>query len=405
MPYERELSFLCDVLARGRVGVERVALSTLAERMRTAEAELPFALRGLTAARLSSLAEKTLYLVSDPMGISYRLMLLPGITPVTLLLIGPYRTFLLSEAERMEVGERLGFSPNRQQYFAEYYNSIPHLRSDDPLFLMLNAFCERAFSCQSFAVEELHTDLVGHAPLGNAATSSMEADAAMRAKAMEQRYAFENELIRAVEQGQLHTEERLLSALSGSAFERRLADTLRNSKNYAIIMNTLLRKAAERGGVHPAAIDRVSSAFAAAIEELPTAERAPKLMREMFRTYCLLVREQSTLHLPRAVRETVLRIHADLSSDLSTGSLARAQGVSTAYLSSAFRRAMGVTLSEYVRSRRMQYAARLLLDTGLEIQTVALHCGLPDLQYFSKLFKAEYGMSPSRYRAVSQRNA
>ncbi len=394
----QELSFLCDVLERSRVGVETVALSDLVARMEQESGEEPFALRGLSAARLAALRERTLYLVSDPMGLSYRLLLIPEMTPATLLLIGPYRAVALSQDRLMEMGERLGIPPNRQQYFTEYYNGIPHLPSDAPLWMMLYTFCERVFMSSAFAVEELHADLVGRVPSVDAATASMTADATLRVKAMEQRYAFENELIRAVEQGQLHTEERLLAALSADVFVKRLPDPVRNSKNYAIIMNTLLRKAAERGGVHPVGLDRVSSAFAAAIEALPSAERSLELMREMFRTYCRLVREQRTAHLPRAVREAVLRIHADLAADLSTGALAREQGVSTAYLSAAFRRTTGDTLSEYVRRRRMQYAAQLLTSTGLQIQTVALHCGLPDLQYFSKLFKAEYGMSPSQYR-------
>lgn len=405
LPYERELAFLCEVMKRSRLATETVTLTTLAERMHTEDIEDLFALRGLSAARLSSLRERTLYLLSDRIGLSYRLLLLPGATPATFLLVGPYRAAVLPQNGMIELGEQLGIAPKRQQYFAEYYGSIPHVPSDSPLWGMLYTFCELAFGISSFAVEELKPDLLWESPPPTVPTTEMAADAPMRIKAMEQRYAFENEMIRAVEQGELHAEERLFASLSGAAFEKRLADPLRNSKNYAIIMNTLLRKAAEQGGVHPTLIDRVSSGFAAAIEELPSPERSARLMREMFRTYCLLVRERRTAHLPAAVRETVVHIHADLSSDLSTGTLARELGISIPYLSAAFRRAMGVTLSEYVRSRRMQYAARLLTDTGLEIQTVALHCGLPDLQYFSKLFKAEYGMSPSRYRAASRGNA
>ena len=217
-------------------------------------------------------------------------------------------------------------------------------------------------------------------------------------KRMEQRYAFENELCRAVEEGRLHMEERLLGAFSATLFERRTPDLLRNAQNYGIIMNTLLRKSAERGGVHPVELDRISSSFAAAIEALPSLDKVEELMTDMFRTYCHLVRDHSTAGLPAAVQATVLRIHADLAADLSAGALAEAQGVTTAYLSAAFRRATGVTLSEYVRLRRMKHAAHLLAHTSLQIQTVALHCGILDLRYFSRLFKEQYGLTPSQYR-------
>jgi AraC-like DNA-binding protein len=46
----------------------------------------------------------------------------------------------------------------------------------------------------------------------------------------------------------------------------------------------------------------------------------------------------------------------------------------------------------------MEYAEYLLNSTTLQIQTVALHCGILDLQYFSKLFKRHSGMTPTEYR-------
>ena len=58
----------------------------------------------------------------------------------------------------------------------------------------------------------------------------------------------------------------------------------------------------------------------------------------------------------------------------------------------------GKTLTEYIRERRMEYASYLLQTTDLQIQTVALHCGIMDVQYFSKLFKRQFGTAPSQHR-------
>lgn len=46
----------------------------------------------------------------------------------------------------------------------------------------------------------------------------------------------------------------------------------------------------------------------------------------------------------------------------------------------------------------MNHAMHLLTTTGLQIQTVALHCGVMDVQYFSKMFKRQTGMTPREYR-------
>jgi hypothetical protein len=63
----------------------------------------------------------------------------------------------------------------------------------------------------------------------------------------------------------------------------------------------------------------------------------------------------------------------------------------------------GVTLTEYIRNKRLHHAAHLLRTTNLQVQTIATHCGITDLQYFSKLFKKETGKTPKEYRKSVQR--
>ena len=125
-------------------------------------------------------------------------------------------------------------------------------------------------------------------------------------------------------------------------------------------------------------------------------------MNEMFRAYCRLVQEHSTKALPPLIRKAVTLIDSDLSADLSSSRIAKELKVSRGYLSTAFKQAMHQTLSEYVCKRRMEHAAHLLETTHLQIQTVALHCGILDVQYFSKLFKKELYLTPSQYRKAHQ---
>ena len=98
------------------------------------------------------------------------------------------------------------------------------------------------------------------------------------------------------------------------------------------------------------------------------------------------------------VRKTVLMIDSDLSSDLSLSTLASAQNVSSGYLSTIFKKETGKTVSEYIRDKRIKAAQKLLSTTHLQVQTIALHCGIMDVQYFTKLFKKTTGMTPKEYR-------
>ena len=167
-------------------------------------------------------------------------------------------------------------------------------------------------------------------------------------------------------------------------------------------MNTLLRKAAENGGVHPVYLDRISSDFARKIEEMSVLSAFPSLMNEMFRSYCRLVRKHSTRRYSPAVQKAILLIDSDLSAPLTLSTLAAAQGLSEGYLATVFKRETGKTVSEYVREKRMKHATHLLTTTRLQIQTIALYCGIMDVQYFSKIFKKHTGKTPKEYRETAE---
>ena len=76
-------------------------------------------------------------------------------------------------------------------------------------------------------------------------------------------------------------------------FTPRTGELLRDVKNMLIVANTLLRKAAESGGVHPVYIDQLSGALAVKIERVADTVEANRLGLEMLRRYCRLVRNDA----------------------------------------------------------------------------------------------------------------
>lgn len=392
MLYEGELQFLCETLRKGRVRTELRAPGA------PAETGTPLPLPSIT----ERIEPHTFYKLTDALDLCYIYFLLPDTQPPLLLLVGPYLTASPTPERLLELGERCGISPSQQPHFEEYYTTVPILSEGDPLLTMLSTFCERVWQRPSFAIVDVNkSDRLSASPINEPSHTNHLDDILVNMKTMEQRYAFENELMRAVSLGQLHKENQLLAAFSDRTLEKRLSDPLRNAKNYCVIMNTLLRKAAENGGVHPVYLDRVSSAFATRIEQLSDHSQTPALMREIFRSYCRLVRKHALTHYSPAVQKAMLLIDSDLSADLSLRSLADHQSISYGYLCALFKRETGKTVSEYVREKRIHHAAHLLATTHLQIQTVALHCGIMDVQYFSKTFKRLMGKTPKEYREAA----
>ncbi|MDR2446049.1 MAG: helix-turn-helix transcriptional regulator [Treponema sp.] len=69
-------------------------------------------------------------------------------------------------------------------------------------------------------------------------------------------------------------------------------------------------------------------------------------------------------------------------------------------LSNQFRQEKGVTLTNYINTKRMEHAASPLRASDY-IQERAERCGFLDINYFSHLFKRRYGLSPSKFRKAS----
>ncbi len=348
---------------------------------------------------LGEMMENTIYRITEAFGIRFIGMLLPTDAKERLLVIGPYIGCRHSKEEMLELLEKYRIDPAYYGIYQNFLMSLPTLGEDSHFFVTLSTLAERLWGQGSY--ETVFSDRAEHSQDSFLVESTKEADAdsvLANMKLMEERYSCENELMRAVSEGQYERVELFVSGFRQANFERRIADPLRNTKNYCIITNTLLRKAAERGGVHPLNIDRASSAYAVKIEQCQTGGECIELVHDMFRGYCRLVNKHSAASLSPIVQKTVAIIDADLSRELSLSMLADATNVSPGYLSSIFKRDTGKTVTEYITDKRMKRAEHLLDTTHLQIQTVALYSGIMDVQYFSKLFKKHSGMTPREYR-------
>lgn len=362
----------------------------------------PSDIRQLIAAKLDEANKHTIYIMTDSFACSYMFLILPDEVQECALLIGPYLSKPVTRAQIAAGSKDMNLPEAMLNELEKFYMGIPLLADDSHLFIMLDAFCAKIWQTEDFAVSQIGSILPDlTAVLSKNAKRPQSTKDTWNIKMLEQRYAFENEIIKAVAKGQTH-KVKLLTTFSTYNFEKRTTDTIRNIKNYGVVMNTLLRKAAESGGVHPVHLDSVSSDFAIRIEHSMSAAAVQELMVEMFVTYCRLVKKHSIRQYCPPVQKALTYIESDISADLSLSTLAELQGMSASYLSNLFKKETGKTVTDYVNGKRMDYAAHLLSTTKQQIQTIAQQCGILDVQYFSKLFKKYKGVTPKEHRRNTQ---
>lgn len=89
-------------------------------------------------------------------------------------------------------------------------------------------------------------------------------------------------------------------------------------------------------------------------------------------------------------------------ADLTEEETANACGVSPSYLSRCFKKSMKISFSEYVTEVRLRESERLLLTGDASVTDIAQTVGFSTSSYFISKFRARYGITPYRYRAVGK---
>jgi AraC family transcriptional regulator len=93
-------------------------------------------------------------------------------------------------------------------------------------------------------------------------------------------------------------------------------------------------------------------------------------------------------------------LHDQFSVNLSLNEIAQTAGVHPAYLANAFRDSFQVSIGEYRRQLRIEFACHKLIATDTPLVEIALNAGFSHQAHFTNTFKRLTGMSPAQYRSL-----
>ena len=108
-------------------------------------------------------------------------------------------------------------------------------------------------------------------------------------------------------------------------------------------------------------------------------------------------RTNTTKSFVKRAAEYVKEHYSD--QELSVEVVCKALGVSTSYFSTVFKRETGKTFVKYLTEFRIEKAAELLLTKEEKTYLIAQKAGYSDPNYFSYVFKRQFGVPPSKYRS------
>ena len=105
-------------------------------------------------------------------------------------------------------------------------------------------------------------------------------------------------------------------------------------------------------------------------------------------------------HRPTITENATTYIHENYASKIGLKGLCSYLCCSKSTLVKLFREECGTTVNNYINDVRLSEAKRLLLNEDISVAEVARETGLCDQSYFSKVFLAKTGLTPTDYRNV-----
>ena len=103
---------------------------------------------------------------------------------------------------------------------------------------------------------------------------------------------------------------------------------------------------------------------------------------------------------PNAVASAKQFVQSHAEEPITLAQVVQHVHVSRFYFCKLFKKATGMTLTEYVSRVRVEKAKALLVDPSLRVSEIVYAAGFGSIPRFNSVFKRQVGMPPTEYRAA-----
>jgi len=176
--------------------------------------------------------------------------------------------------------------------------------------------------------------------------------------------------------------------------------TLRQRKNELIALVTLATRWAVEGGLDVETAYDLSDAYILAADQADSYETIITMIKEAPVHFASLVRENIKREnkSSKPVIQCIEYIESNLHQRIAFTQLVEHVQKNPTYLSTLFKKETGLTVSLYIRKRKLEEAKALLANTNMTISQISYSLAFDTQSYFSAVFKDSFGETPGQYR-------
>ncbi|MEB9681761.1 AraC family transcriptional regulator [Bacillus thuringiensis serovar pingluonsis] len=173
---------------------------------------------------------------------------------------------------------------------------------------------------------------------------------------------------------------------------------LRNQKNNGIMAITLATRYAIEGNLPTDIAFALSDLYIQTIESLDNMYSVNRLIEDALCTFADRVKEYKTKKYSNTITTCLNYISQNIYQKISLSKLAERLHLNPTYLSSLFKKEVGITMSQYIQREKIEEAKKLLTLTSYSLTDICLWLKFTDQSYFIRIFKKITTMTPKQYR-------
>ena len=354
-----------------------------------------FTEEGLTTL-LSSIRDNVFYVLSDKLHLVLVFFRFQGET----FLIGPFSTAPSTAAsiDRDTEGIPLTLSQRRLLYI--YCSAYPVLDAEYVMKTVLSILRSLEPAIPVYSIRYLKGF---YEEIRDSGELSEEERDDRQVETIRQKYEVENRLLDYIRHGETQKALRQFRAITSQYTGQKdpsLLPLYQDPNVSMAILRALWRKAAEEGGLSVIIIDELTQLQAQQSMKASSMAEQLRTMDRLLRDLCEAVRQtrEETAGCSAETKAVLEYISLHLSGEIRMEDITKETGYSKSHISDLFKADTGRTIREYIAERRCEKAAELLISTSLPIQDISFRVGYPDNNYFVKVFKNQYGFTPSAFR-------
>ena len=135
------------------------------------------------------------------------------------------------------------------------------------------------------------------------------------------------------------------------------------------------------------------------MDSCSTVRQVADLHHEMAKDFTgkMVLQKKSSI-LSKPVTQCVDYIYSNIKERITIADLAAYTGLSESYLSRVFKQNLGVSISDYIREKKIEKATHLLKYSDKPIIHIANYLSFSSQSHFIQIFEGFTGLTPKKYR-------